>query len=91
LAQILFGSVWPLSFAAILRAKIGDLRLHRKIALEGHRFPPQEALEAGLVDELVSGDTQAVLEKAIEVAELKAPLAKTGVFGLVKVCFLHCL
>jgi Delta3-Delta2-enoyl-CoA isomerase len=68
-----------------LRAKVADPRLHRKIALEGHRFPPQEALQAGLVDVLVSGGTQAVLEKAIELAQLKAPLAKTGVYGVVKV------
>src|ERR1700731_4894572 len=38
--QVHFASVWPLSFAAVLRAKWGDHRLHRKIALEGHRFTP---------------------------------------------------
>jgi enoyl-CoA hydratase/carnithine racemase len=70
-----------------LRTKVGDPLLHRKIALEGHQFSPKEALEAGLMDAVVSGGTEAVIEKAMEIAESKAPLAKTGVFGLIKVGF----
>jgi enoyl-CoA hydratase/carnithine racemase len=49
-----------------LNAKIGDAQIRRKIALEGHRFSPQEALAAGIVDHIVSGDTAAVLAKAEE-------------------------
>lgn len=81
--------MWPLSFAAILRAKIGDGRLHRKIALEGYRFTPAEGLEAGFLDELVAGKTADILAKAEEVAEIKASLAQTGVWGLIKVCHRH--
>ena len=65
--QVHFASVWPLSFAAVLRAKWGDHRLHRKIALEGHRFTPAEALDAGIVDYVVAGGTREVLAKAEEV------------------------
>jgi hypothetical protein len=36
------------------------------------------------VDALASG-TEGVLEKAMEIAEARASLAKTGVFGLIKV------
>jgi len=82
--EIHFGAPWPLSFAALLRAKVSDPKLHRKIALEGHRFSPKEALEAGFVDHLVQGNTAAVLAKAEEVAESVSPLAKEGVWGVIK-------
>jgi len=59
--------------------------LHRKIALEGHRFTPSEALEVGLVDHLVKGNTAGILTKAEEVAESVSPLAKDGVWGDIKV------
>lgn len=67
-AQVDFGAVWPHSFAGILNAKIGNAQVRRKIALEGHRFTPKEALDAGIVDRLVSGDTAAVLAQAEELA-----------------------
>jgi len=82
--EIHFGATWPLSFAALLRAKVSDPRLHRRIALEGHRFWPREALEAGFVDHLVQGNTAAVLAKAEEVAESVSPLARSGVWGDIK-------
>lgn len=55
------------------------------MALEGHRFTPQEGLEAGLVDKLVRGDTEAVLAEAMIVARTTAPFAREGVWGLIKV------
>jgi enoyl-CoA hydratase/carnithine racemase len=81
----MFGAPWPLSFAKLLRAKIGDARLHRQIALEGHRFTPQEAVKAGLVDQLAPSGTESVLARATELALKVAPLAKTGAWGLIKV------
>lgn len=42
--------------------------MRRKIALEGYRFTPPEALNAGIVDHIVSGNTAAVLAKAEELA-----------------------
>lgn len=85
-AQIHFGSPWPLSFIALLRAKVSDPRLHRKIALEGHRFTPQEALQGGFLDHTVQGNTAAVFAKAEEVAEAVSALAMGGVWGIIKVC-----
>lgn len=93
--QVHFGSIWPLSFAALLRAKFPSHYLHRKIALEGHRFSPSEAQKDGLVDFLVGSDYVAkgaveggVLGKATELADKVGGSAKGGVWGLIKVCCL---
>jgi Delta3-Delta2-enoyl-CoA isomerase len=86
--QVHFGAMWPLSMASIVRAKVGDGRVQRKIALEGHRFPPQEALSAGLVDHIVDGNTEAVLAKAVWLANSVGPIAKEGVWGIIKVRYL---
>ena len=77
--------MWPLSLATIIRAKVGDGRLHRKIALEGHRFTPQEALDAGLVDHIVEGNTETVLASAVSLGDRVGPIAKEGVWGIIKV------
>lgn len=81
--------MWPHSFAGILNAKVGDARVRRKIALEGYRFTPQEAVEAGFVDFVVKGDTVAVLDKAKEVAAGVEGNATGGVWGLIKVRVFH--
>lgn len=66
--------------------KVGDANLRRRIALEGCRFTPNEALAVGLVDHIVTGDSaEAVLHKARELAESVDSLAKGGAWGLIKV------
>jgi Delta3-Delta2-enoyl-CoA isomerase len=82
--QVDFGAPWPTSFAAILRAKVGTAVLHRRIALEGHRFSPKEALASGLLDFIVEGKTTDVLKKAEQVADLVGPKASAGVWGVIK-------
>ncbi|KAJ7056626.1 ClpP/crotonase-like domain-containing protein [Mycena amicta] len=82
--EVDFGAVWPHSFAGVLNAKIGNPNTRRKIALEGHRFTPQEALDAGIVDHLVTGNTAAVLAKAEELALAVGGKAASGVWGLIK-------
>ncbi|KAG5351570.1 hypothetical protein C0989_005786 [Termitomyces sp. Mn162] len=82
--EVHFGAPWPLSFTAILRAKFGDHRLQRKIALEGHRFTAKEAYHDGLLDYLVVGQTTDVLAKAEEVADKFGTNAQGGVWGLIK-------
>lgn len=62
-----------------------DATVVRKIALEGHRFTPQEALEAKLIDAIASSDTESVLAKAHEVAEAVSGQAKPGAWGLIRV------
>jgi enoyl-CoA hydratase/carnithine racemase len=80
--EVDFGAPWPVSFAAVARAKVSAVR---SFALEGQRFTPSEARDAGLVDEIVSGGTQGVLKRAREIAEGKAPKAREGVWGVIKV------
>jgi enoyl-CoA hydratase/carnithine racemase len=84
--KVHFGAPFPHSFVAVYRAKVGDLRLQRKILLEGHRFTPPEALQDGILDYVVNGKTAEVLAKAEEVADRVCVLAATGVWGLIKVC-----
>lgn len=83
--QVHFGAGWPLSFAGLFRSKVQDARVLRKIALEGHRFTPQEALEAGLVDQIIKGDTEAIIDKAREVGEAASAMSVPGVWGVIKV------
>lgn len=54
--------------------------------MEGHRFTPKEALEAGLVDHIVNGRTAEIIAKAEELANSVSVNAKEGVWGLIKVC-----
>ncbi|KAF8896225.1 ClpP/crotonase-like domain-containing protein [Infundibulicybe gibba] len=82
--EVHFGATWPLSFAAILRAKVGSGQLQRKIALEGHRFTAPEAYKDGLLDEIVSGNTAVVVSKAEEIADRICANAQAGVWGLIK-------
>ncbi|KAH9004955.1 ClpP/crotonase-like domain-containing protein [Lactarius hatsudake] len=81
--EIDFGLGWPVSFAAIVRAKVSATATHRFV-VEGHRFTPMEARDAGLVDEIVAGGTSGVLKRAHEIAQEKSPKAREGVWGLIK-------
>jgi enoyl-CoA hydratase/carnithine racemase len=82
--EVDFGAPWPVSLAAVTRAKVPVI-VARKFVLEGHRFTPAEARDADLVDEIVSGGTQGVLKRAWDIAEEKAPKAREGVWGVIKV------
>ncbi|THG95234.1 hypothetical protein EW026_g6383 [Hermanssonia centrifuga] len=82
--KVHFGASWPLPFGLIARAKVTDATILRKIALEGHRFTPKEAVQWGLIDHIASGDTEGVLSKAQEVAEAVGGQAKAGAYGLIR-------
>ncbi|KAL5526411.1 hypothetical protein ACEPAF_8134 [Sanghuangporus sanghuang] len=83
--EVHFGAPWPLSLAAVARTKVSDARVLRKLALEGHRFTPKEALDSGIIDAIAEGSsTDAVLAVARIVARERADNAKTGVWGLIK-------
>jgi enoyl-CoA hydratase/carnithine racemase len=81
--EVDFGAAWPVSFAALVRAKVSATAT-RRFVVEGHRFTPPEARDAGLVDEIVAGGTLGVLKRAQEIAQEKAPKAREGVWGLIK-------
>ncbi|KAI0032518.1 ClpP/crotonase [Vararia minispora EC-137] len=82
--EIDFGANWPSSFICLARAKVPQHVVLRKIALEGHRFTPREALDAGLLDAIVTGGTEIVLEHSIALAKEKAVKARSGAWGLIK-------
>jgi len=82
--EVHFGAPCPASFAALLRAKVLDQQLHRKIALEGARFTPADALKGGFIDHIVPGSTADMLVKAEELAANVSGLAKGGVWGVIK-------
>jgi len=89
--QVHFGAPWPLSFTAILNAKVSEPIVRRRIALEGHRFTPSEALTTGLVDRIASCSgtgtelgTENVLTEAMKFAKEVSVLPKTGVWGTIK-------
>ncbi|KAJ8496877.1 hypothetical protein ONZ45_g12284 [Pleurotus djamor] len=82
--EIHFGAVWPLSFTAVLRAKVSDSNTRRKIALEGHRFTATDGQKVGFIDYVVPGNTADVLAKAEQLADSVSSLASTGVWGLIK-------
>lgn len=89
--EIHFGAPWPLSFTAILNTKVSDPSVRRRVALEGHRFAPSEALTTGLVDRLASCGgpgaglgTENVLQEAMKLAKEVSALPKRGVWGSIK-------
>ncbi|TFY80659.1 hypothetical protein EWM64_g3356 [Hericium alpestre] len=82
--EIHFGAPYPPSFGALLRAKLPSAATLRTLALEGHRWTPPDAIKAGIVDELVSGGTEIVLERAVRVGSEKAALAREGAWGLIR-------
>ncbi|EKM57765.1 uncharacterized protein PHACADRAFT_139039 [Phanerochaete carnosa HHB-10118-sp] len=82
--EVHFGAAWPYPFGLIVQAKVTDAQTVRKIALEGYRFTPQEALKCGLVDHIVQGDTEAVLHKAQEVATIVGAQAQSGAWGIIR-------
>ncbi|KAG2147662.1 ClpP/crotonase-like domain-containing protein [Suillus clintonianus] len=91
--EIHFGAPWPLSFTAILNAKVGSPVMRRRVALEGHRFTPSEALKAGIVDRLanltgtsVENGTDKVLEEAMKLANEVKILASQGVWSAINTC-----
>jgi hypothetical protein len=83
--EIHFGSSWPRAFAALFRAKAPDVRAHRLVALEGARITPPQARELGLVDVVHGTRTEEVLERAVQLARERAPEARAGAYGLIKV------
>lgn len=83
--EVHLGGPFPRSFVAIFQEKVKSPELVRKIALEGHRFTPQELLELRMVDQIVGGGSKGVLEGAVQLAGTTGKNASTGVWGLIKV------
>ena len=73
-------------FCLLAKGKITDAAVLRKVALEGARITPQEALKDNLIDAIApSGSTADVLAKAQEIAASVSDRAKPGAWGLIRV------
>jgi len=83
--EVLFGATMPFSFAAILNYKLPSNKILREVVLEARRYTVKDLVELGLVDVVAKEATgPAILDAARELAMERAPLAKTGAWGLIK-------
>lgn len=85
--EINFGAPLPEGMAAILRQRLTPGTL-RKVMLTAHQFTGPEALDAGIVDEIVHGDSEAVISRAIEIAQANIKHSASGVSYIL---FLECI
>lgn len=51
----------------------------RSVMLQAHRYTAPEALKAGIVDEIVDGDGEAVVARAVAIAEANTKHSVSGV------------
>lgn len=77
--EVDFGMLVESSFLAIFKEKLGGA-VFRDVFLEGHRFPAQEALKAGMVDELGGLDEVLNYIKARNLVKK----GESGVYGKMK-------
>ncbi|KAF8580264.1 ClpP/crotonase [Ramaria rubella] len=82
--EVHLGSDFPHATMVFLRTKSPNPTILRKLVQEGHRWTPQELLAEQMVDEIVDGGNEVVLERALALAERCSDYAKTGVYGLIK-------
>ena len=73
-----FGAPLPEGMAAVLKHRLPPATL-RKVMFSAHRFTSPEALAAGIVDEIVDGDGEAVIARALVVAQENAKHSTSGV------------
>lgn len=78
------GMPLPNTIAVLLNTLLPLPSVIRKTTLEGHRWTSSELLANSLIEFVASPSSSEVIKKAHELAESKADLAKTGVWGLIK-------
>ncbi|KAG8998148.1 hypothetical protein FRB93_013830 [Tulasnella sp. JGI-2019a] len=81
--EIKFGAPFPHGIGALFGEKIRDPRILRETGL-GHRFTPQELLQAGIVDVLADRGAEGVLSAAYTLADKVSGNASKGAYGLIK-------
>lgn len=64
--------------ASILRQRLTPQTL-RRVMLTAHRFTGPEALDAGIVDEIIDGDGEAVIARSLEIAQANIKHSASGV------------
>lgn len=63
---------------AVLKHRLPAATL-RKVMFSAHRFTAREALAAGIVDEIVEGDGESVIARALVIAKEQAKHSTSGV------------
>ncbi|KAM0263783.1 hypothetical protein ACHAQJ_001101 [Trichoderma viride] len=82
LNEVLFGAALQPPMASLFRAKLPSNAVFRKVALEGHRFTGQEAVDNGVADALAPGGLDDALKFIADKNLLEKP--KAGVYGTIK-------
>lgn len=82
LNEVLFGAHLQPPMASLFRAKLPSNAIFRKVALEGHRFTGQEAVDDGIADGLAPGGLDDALRFVKERNLLEKP--QKGVYGTIK-------
>ncbi|SCV74710.1 BQ2448_7739 [Microbotryum intermedium] len=81
--EIDFGAPLPIGMTGVLKQRLRPEVL-RNVMLTAHRYVASEALASGLVDEVVQGDGEAAISRALEIAEKNLKHSESGVCGLLK-------
>ena len=76
--EIDFGAPLPPGMASVLNSRLTPQAM-RKTMLTAHRWTAPEALAAGFVDEVVAGDGEATITRALEFAETMKKHSASGV------------
>jgi enoyl-CoA hydratase/carnithine racemase len=74
----------PFSFAALLNYKLPSSKMVREVCLEAKRYTGKELHDVGVVD-ILAENGSGVLNAARDLAAQREGLAKSGVWGLMKV------
>ncbi|KAL7943749.1 ClpP/crotonase-like domain-containing protein [Trichoderma barbatum] len=82
LNEVLFGAHLQPPMASLFRAKLPSNAVFRKVALEGHRYTGQEAVDDGIVDGLCANGLDDALRFIKDRDLLEKP--KKGVYGTIK-------
>ena len=83
--KISFSSPLPNSFAAFLRLRIPHPP-HLRDTLLGRRWTQAQALDAGIIDEIVEATgAEAVVSRAVEIGQREGVKAAPGPWGMIKV------
>ncbi|KAM0749675.1 ClpP/crotonase [Meredithblackwellia eburnea MCA 4105] len=78
-----FGAPLPSALGVLLRARLPPQTV-RTMMLSAHRFTAPEALSGGVVDEVVEGDGEATIKRAIELAGSHKKHSASGSLQMMK-------
>jgi enoyl-CoA hydratase/carnithine racemase len=81
--EVNFGAPIPIGMASVLKQRLRPDTL-RDVMLTGKQYTAPQALAAGIIDEVVSGEGEDVITRGLAIAEANKIHASTGVLGSMK-------